>query len=147
MADIRPALPADLAAIQGIARAAYLPYVARIGRPPAPMVADFADAISNGQVWVVGAPVAGFVIAYARADCYFVENIAVAPSAQGRGLGAALLGFAEAAAVAAKLPAVGLYTNALMTENLRLYPRLGYVETGRRHEDGFDRVYFRKPVT
>ena len=31
-----------------------------------------------------------------------------------------------------------------MTENLALYPALGYVETGRRVEDGFSRVYFSK---
>ncbi len=44
------------------------------------------------------------------------------------------------------LTEIRLYTNALMTENLAWYPRLGYEETGRRMEDGFDRVYFRKPV-
>jgi hypothetical protein len=31
-----------------------------------------------------------------------------------------------------------------MTENLDFYPRLGYLETQRVHEDGFDRVYFEK---
>jgi hypothetical protein len=41
---------------------------------------------------------------------------------------------------------VELYTNALMTENLRYYPRLGYVEYDQRRENGFDRVYFRKMV-
>lgn len=33
-----------------------------------------------------------------------------------------------------------------MTENLRLYPSLGFVETGRRVEDGYRRVYFRKLI-
>ena len=37
-----------------------------------------------------------------------------------------------------------LYTNARMTENLSLYPHLGYVEVERREEDGFDRVFFEK---
>ena len=31
-----------------------------------------------------------------------------------------------------------------MTENLELYPRLGYREVDRREEDGFSRVFFRK---
>ena len=39
-----------------------------------------------------------------------------------------------------------LYTNQLMTENLALYPALGYTETGRRAEDGFARVYFSKRI-
>ena len=34
-----------------------------------------------------------------------------------------------------------LYTHVLMTENQALYRRLGYVETGRVTEKGFDRVY------
>ena len=31
-----------------------------------------------------------------------------------------------------------------MTENLEMYPALGYVVAGRRSEEGFERVYFRK---
>jgi Ni,Fe-hydrogenase III large subunit len=45
------------------------------------------------------------------------------------------------------LPSIELYTNAKMTENLAYYPRLGFEETGRRREDGFDRVYFRRLVS
>lgn len=33
-----------------------------------------------------------------------------------------------------------LYTNEKMTENLSIYPKLGYVEVGRRTENGFNRV-------
>ena len=33
-----------------------------------------------------------------------------------------------------------------MTENLRYYPRHGYIETHRGQQDGYDRVFFRKPV-
>jgi hypothetical protein len=39
---------------------------------------------------------------------------------------------------------VTLYTNEAMVENRRLYARLGYAETGRRVEDGYRRVFFRK---
>ena len=59
-------------------------------------------------------------------------------------MGRALIGFAERRARDLGLGSVELYTNALMTENLRYYPRLGYVEYDRRSEHGFDRVYFRK---
>jgi len=43
--------------------------------------------------------------------------------------------------------AVHLYTNEKMTDNLSIYPRLGYVEVARRHEDGFDRVFFEKRLS
>jgi hypothetical protein len=33
-----------------------------------------------------------------------------------------------------------------MTENVALYPRLGYSEVGRGRDAGYDRVYFRKDV-
>jgi len=39
---------------------------------------------------------------------------------------------------------VTLYTNERMTENLRLYPALGYLETGGAVQDGFARVFYRK---
>ena len=75
-----------------------------------------------------------------------VENVAVARSAQGRGLGRRLLEHAEDQALRLGLPETRLYTNAAMTENLAIYPRLGYAEVNRRTEDGFDRVYFRKDL-
>ena len=35
---------------------------------------------------------------------------------------------------------------AAMIENLAYYPRRGYIETHRADQDGFHRVFFRKPV-
>ncbi len=145
-ARIRPAGPDDLDAVRRIARAAYAPYVPRIGREPAPMVADFATSIAAGELWVAGAPVAGFVVAYPRGDHWHLENVAVEPSAQGTGLGGALIAHVEAMARAARARAVELYTNAQMTGNRSLYPRLGYAETGRAVEGGFDRVFYRKEL-
>ena len=63
-----------------------------------------------------------------------------------RGIGGSLIRFCEAEARRSGAEVVTLYTNEMMVENLTLYPRLGYVETGRRREDGFDRVYFEKRV-
>ena len=109
---IRPAGPDDLDAVRRIARAAYAPYVPRISREPAPMVADFAASIAAGELWVAGAPVAGFVVGYPRGDHWHLENVAVEPSAQGTGLGGALIAHVEAMARAARARAVELYTNA-----------------------------------
>ena len=33
-----------------------------------------------------------------------------------------------------------------MTENIALYARLGFEETGRGHEAGYDRVFMRKRI-
>lgn len=58
-----------------------------------------------------------------------------------------LIGFCETVARLRGLTAVRLYTNEKMIENLSIYPKLGYIETGRRVENGFNRVYFEKPLT
>ncbi len=73
-----------------------------------------------------------------------IENVAVRTDAQGRGIGRALIGFAEQRARDLQLSEVRLYTHELMTENLALYARLGYAETHRRSEGGFGRVFFAK---
>jgi ribosomal protein S18 acetylase RimI-like enzyme len=73
-----------------------------------------------------------------------IENVAVDPESQHRGIGRALLAFAEAHAASVGVAELRLYTNEAMHDNLRLYPRLGYVETGRGRGAGFNRVYFRK---
>ncbi len=134
--------------IERCARAAYGKYVARIGREPAPMVADFAAQIAVGEVWVAvdAAGLGGYVVRYPRGDHMHLENIAVLPERQGRGVGRALIAHVEAETRRKGLAAVELYTNEKMTENLALYPRLGYRETGRRSEDGFARVFFRKDL-
>ena len=68
------------------------------------------------------------------------------PDRQGCGIGRALIAHVEEEARRLGLNAVELYTNEKMTENLGLYSRLGYIETGRRNEDGFNRVFFRKAL-
>ena len=61
----------------------------------------------------------------------FIDNIAVDPARQGQGLGRRLLDHAAREARRRHLPAVELYTNAAMTENLAMYARMGFVETHR----------------
>lgn len=134
---IRPATPADLPAVRAIARAAYAPYVERLGFEPPPMVQDFAAVL--GDLWVIGEPVAGYVVWREREADVLLENVAVAPAQHGKGLGRHLIAFVEG-----KGRPVVLYTNEAMTENLRLYPSLGYTEIDRRVENGLRRVYFRK---
>jgi len=146
MADIRPAKPADLAAIERCAREAYEIYVKRIGKDPAPMVADFAARIESKTLHVLeheGA-VAGFVVFYPCGDHVHLENVAVAGDAQGRGFGSKLIAFAEDETRRTGFSRVELHTNEKMTENIPYYANRGYTEIGRWEEDGFNRIFFRK---
>lgn len=143
---LRPAGTGDVAAITELARAAYEPYLARMDRPPAPMTDDYAATVAEADVWVAEADgeLAGFVVVRPAGDYLLVENVAVAPAFQGAGLGRRLLEAAEVRARAAGLSELRLYTNVVMTENLAYYPRLGYRETHRANEDGYERVFFAK---
>jgi ribosomal protein S18 acetylase RimI-like enzyme len=142
---IRRASPHDAARLGAIARAAYTKYIARIGREPSPMGADFVAEIAAGHVVVIesGSGVAGYMIAWPESDAYYVDNIAVDPARQGKGLGRQLLDRAVAEARKYRLPAVRLYTNVAMTENQSMYAHLGFGETHRgTTAKGFDVVYF-----
>jgi len=143
---LRKAETPDVAAIQALARAAYGRYIDRIGRPPAPVSADYAAAVTRGEVWVAtdGADVVGLLVLVAKADHLLLENVAVLPSAQGTGIGARLLALAEEQAMTLGLAEIRLYTHVTMSENIAYYPKHGYVATHRGNDDGFDRVNFTK---
>jgi ribosomal protein S18 acetylase RimI-like enzyme len=110
------------------------------------MLADYATLIAQGVVYVLAdrSGVRGVVVCFAREGSFFLENVAVDPARQGQGLGRALLRFVEEQAREAGCHEIQLYTHERMIENLAYYAKLGYEETGRRTEDGYDRVYFRK---
>lgn len=135
-----------MAKLRSLAATAYLLYLPRIGRPPAPVTADYAAIVSRGEasVAVRADQIIGMIVLVAEADCLLLENVAVLPAEQGRGVGTRLLEFAEARARDLGLPAIRLYTNEAMTENLAYYRRRGYVETHRAQEHGLRRVYFIK---
>ena len=145
---IRPAVAGEAAVLRDVVHAAYSHYVARIGKPPGPMLDDYAARIADGQAWVLedAGRIVGVLVLEEQADSFLLDNIAVRPECQGSGHGRTLMAFAEAEAQRRGWREIVLYTHALMTENQALYRRLGYVETGRVTEKGFDRVYMSKVI-
>jgi N-acetylglutamate synthase-like GNAT family acetyltransferase len=146
---VRRAGASDVGALAALAREAYEIYVPRIGRPPAPMNADYAEAVRSGLTWaaVRDGVIVGLLVLVVRPDHLLLENVAVLPSAQGSGVGARLLAFAEEQARELGREEIRLYTNEAMTENLAYYPKHGYVEMHRAEQDGFRRVFFSKRIT
>ncbi|MDX1884738.1 GNAT family N-acetyltransferase [Mycolicibacterium sp. 120270] len=146
--EVRRAAPSDVNGIERVVRAAFDMYVARIGRQPAPMTADYGAAVESARVWVLEADgaVSGVVVNKVRDDHLLLDTVAIDPAAQGRGYGALLLARAEDDARELGLGEVRLYTNEAMTENQTFYPRHGYTETARGREDGYDRVFYAKNI-
>lgn len=143
---MRPATADDVAAIEAIVDAAYSPYIERIGRKPGPMLEDYRQLVEAGGVHVLdnAGTVQGFVILLAGDGALLLDNLAVAPDAQGLGFGRLLMEFAERHAIDAGYATIQLYTHETMIENIALYTRRGYVETHRAVERGLRRVYMTK---
>lgn len=148
MDGIELARGSELARVVEVVRAAYALYIPRIGREPAPMRADYAAIIEQGRVHALHLDrvIVGVLVLERHEDHLLVENVAVDPGHQGRGIGSRLLAHAEEVARKAGLGELRLYTNARMTENLDYYPKHGYRRTGRAVEGGFDRVHFTKSL-
>ena len=144
--SFRPATGADVSKVAALVNAAYGHYVERIGILPRPMTDDYAQVITNQQVTVAEShgTIVGVIVLTVDDEGFLVDNVAVDPSYRGKGLGRALLEFAEAEARQAGFDSIYLYTHEKMTENLALYSRIGYVECDRRSQGEFSLVYMRK---
>lgn len=126
--DIRIANIADIGAIRDLTRAAYAKWVPLIGREPRPMTADYEAAILRDRfdlIYLDGVLV-GLIQTVREDGQTLIENVAVAPTAQGQGVGRRLMAWAEDIARAAGHARIRLYTNQRFTPNIRLYQRLGY---------------------
>ncbi|MGH2517236.1 MAG: GNAT family N-acetyltransferase, partial [Ktedonobacterales bacterium] len=136
-------------AVAACVRAAYAPYIARIGKEPAPMSADYASLIERGVVSVLpdDEGVRGVLVMELVDGALFIENVAVHPRYQGHGLGRRLMAYAEARARTRGSNEIRLYTNERMTENLAFYARLGFEEVDRRMDAGYRRVFLRKTLS
>lgn len=145
--EIRPATAADVPAVKTVTDTAYTPYIERIGVVPVPIEADHAANVAAGKVFVTGDPVIGLVVLETYEDHLFLDSIAVHPDAHGTGVGRRLLHFVDARARALGLAEVRLYTNALMWENQKIYPRYGYEVVERRVDGPYDRIHYRKRLT
>lgn len=126
--SFRPATPDDAAAVRALVRAAYARWVPVLGREPRPMQADYEAAVREHDFDIAerdGGMIA-LIETVLRDDHLWIENIAVAPRAQGQGLGTLLLERAEARARAAGSRELRLLTNGKMNANIALYRRVGF---------------------
>ncbi len=143
---VRRAEAADVTGIEALVTRAYEPWIERIGIRPLPLEQDYAERIAATDAFVYEeeGEIAGLLILEAEGDRLVVDNVAIDPSCQGRGLGRRLLAYAEERAREKNVPELRIYTHRKMTENIELYTRLGYVEYERRTVDGRDGVFMAK---
>ena len=126
--ELRRAVASDAPAIRALTREAYAKWVPLIGREPKPMTADYAEAVRRHRIDLLhlDGVLAALIETIAESDHLLIENVAVSPAFQGRGLGRKLMAHAEQIAASAGHGETRLYTNKLFAENIELYRKLGY---------------------
>jgi len=147
--SLRRASGEDASAIRELVHDAYRDYTPLLGRTPIPMLVDYADAVHRHEFWVLvaGGPIVGLIELVPRDDHLWVENVAIAPAWQRRGLGRRLLAHAEDEARRRSFGQIGLLTNERYEDNIAMYARDGYRETHRSPHLGTDLIHFRKVLT
>lgn len=143
---IRKAKPSDEATVVKCIKKSYQKYIVRMGKKPGPMLDDYLPLIIDGNVFcgefcreIVGA------LVLKKFDGYMLlDNVVILPEFQGKGFGKQLIAFAEQYSSENNYHEIWLYTNIKMTENIKLYHKLGYSEYTHKVENGFERVYFKK---
>ena len=145
---MRRAVASDAGAIRELTRAAYAKWVPLIGREPKPMTADYAEAVQNHRFDLlhVDGTLAALIETIKEADHLLIENVAVSPAFQGRGLGRRLMAHAEELAASSGFAEIRLYTNKRFAENVELYLRLGYRVDREEVLPGGIAVHMSKPV-
>ncbi len=148
--SIRRADPRDLEAIRTIVDQAYRVYLPDMDKPPGPMLDDYDARIARGEAFVLevageaAGDVAAILVLIDRDDHLLLDNVAVATGHQGEGLGRRLVAFAEAEARERGYEEIRLYTHVVMAANVPYYESLGWEETHRAEEDGYQRIFMRK---
>jgi ribosomal protein S18 acetylase RimI-like enzyme len=148
MIELRQATIDDAAAIRALTRAAYAKWVKRTGREAKPMTADYDHAVRHHRfdLLEIDGRLAALIETIEQPDHLLIENVAVLPQHQGRGLGRRLLALAEDLARDHGHAEIRLYTNKLFVENIALYRRLGYrVDREEANERGVA-VHMSKPL-
>jgi len=136
---LRCATRGDFDAVVALQHAAYAKNRPILGVEPQPLLADYAQVFADYEVWLAEtAGLDGVLILEPRADDLLIWSVAVAPAAQGRGVGNAMLGFAERRAREIGRSCIRLYTGQKLAFNIAWYQRHGYLPEST--EDLGDRI-------
>ncbi len=146
MTELTRATSQDAGLIRDLVCAAYAKWIPVIGREPMPMQADYERAIREHQIdmLVIDGTVVALIETMLRPDHLWIENIAVHPDRQGKGLGRQLLAHAERKAAAAGCSEIRLLTSAAFETNVMLYEKAGYVIDKQESFMGRTTVYMSK---
>lgn len=127
----------DWSALEGLIRTAFEPEMGRVDPPPSGAIVTAAELRTkalNELFFVVQNPLCACVFARESSDALYVGKLAVAPIAQGKGLGRALIGAVEKRGRELGLSKLNLEARLELVENHRFFKALGFdLVTASRH--------------
>lgn len=143
----------DAGEVMTLQRAAFVSEAQIYGTADMPPLTQTLDEVrwelrdNLGCVALDGSRMVGALRARLDGELLLVGRIAIAPDAQGGGIGSQLLDAVERRGAAAGAREAELFTGSLSEANIRLYERQGYHETERIDEgDGTAQVFLRKRI-
>lgn len=136
---IRDAQPADITAMREIEQSAgemfLLVDMPEIAADPAPVRRVYRNAITRKRAWLAlyqGWP-AGYLIAKDLDGNLYLDQLSVDPDFARKGIGAALIDYAEQIAKDSGLPRMTMFTFAHVPWNAPYYQRLGFEQLPIEH--------------
>lgn len=126
---MRKASQDDAKEIVNCVNLSYEKYVSRMGKKLEPMLLDYNQIIKEENAFVgeYEGVIVGIFVLKINGDYISLENIAVNPLYQGKGIGKALMNFAEDFTIEKGFNELRLYTNVKMEENIEIYKKQGYL--------------------
>jgi N-acetylglutamate synthase-like GNAT family acetyltransferase len=145
--SLRRAEPTDASSIRELTRAAYAKWIPVIGSEPLPMTADYDRAVRQHIVdlYEEGGELLALIEMVVEPGHLLIENIAVRPHRQGKGIGDHLLRHADYVAASLNIGEIQLYTNAAFVSNIEFYAKRGFQEYDRKTmPSGRTAIFMRK---
>ncbi len=141
--------PRHVAVFEALQRDAFARNRILLGVEPLPLLAEYGDIVAGKESWLTGKETEpdGALVLEVDDDALLIWSVAVAPHAQGRGLGNRLLNFAEQRARDQGLKALTLYTGEPLTDNIAWYGRHGFDITGVETLPDRRVVHMRKEIS
>jgi GNAT superfamily N-acetyltransferase len=146
---MRKAVKQDIPQIEELIKATYSKYVPRMnGVTPGPMRDNYHEVLDEHGIYLLhdGTGLAALLVLINEEDHLLFDNIAVRPDLHGRGIGKDLFEFANEEAKRRGYSEMRLYTAEAMWENIALYTKTGWIEYDRFVQNGYPRVFMKKPV-
>jgi ribosomal protein S18 acetylase RimI-like enzyme len=141
MVDVRPAAAADRAVVVKVLQRAFADYDGRLQPQPGALGETEASVrahLKKGAIalaFIAGEPV-GVMFMERKDNALFLSRVSVVPEKRGSGITARMVAMAESEARRQGVQALSLRVREVLSQNIALFQRLGFRETGRHgHEN------------